>query len=247
MSKIEAVIVSFNCLDLLSVTLPRNLPELDHIIIVTKPEDEETIEYCRSTDSDKLTIFTTDAFTVSGAVFNKGFAIAQAFNSCLKYNDWIVTQDTDIILHKGFNRDFINFNPDTERFYGMRRINIDTREEFESLEKGEKKLEDFICYRGSGYGYWACANVNSTIYKKLLKEWGGFGYPFWVKEARDIDWIWRNNWGERIFSPPLDKFPDCHFQSNNDYDIGLYTELPFRCLHLGIPGKNHEVRTTEKF
>ena len=46
MHKLEAFIVSFGCLDLLSITLPRNLPELDHVVIITKPEDKETIEYC---------------------------------------------------------------------------------------------------------------------------------------------------------------------------------------------------------
>ena len=107
--------------------------------------------------------------------------------------------------------------------------------------------EDTILFRGSGYGYASICNYNSMTYKKLLNEWSGLGYPWWIKEAREIDWIWRNKWGERVFSPPLGKFPECHLEPNNDYDTGLYEELPMRCIHLGMPGLNHESRQTEKF
>ena len=169
MPKIESIIVSFNCLDLLSITLPRNINEYDNIIIVTKPEDIETIEYCRSIANNNITIFTTSVFNYDGAVFNKGLAIALAMNH-LKYNDWIVTQDTDIILPEKFKEKFFNFELNKEYFYGMRRINIETKQDLIDLESGFKNIDDFICYRGSGYGYWACCNYNSNTYQNLLKE-----------------------------------------------------------------------------
>src|SRR3990167_1945612 len=141
MSKLESIIVSFNCLDLLSITLPRNLPELDHIVIVTKPEDKKTIEYCRAF-GDKITIFSTDIFTQDNANFNKGAAISLAIIHYLRFKDYFCTQDTDVILNKGFKNNFWSYKPDPCKFYGMRRVNIDTREDFEALERGEKKLED---------------------------------------------------------------------------------------------------------
>lgn len=246
MHKLEAFVVSFNCLDLLSITLPRNLPELDSVIIITKEEDKETIDYCHSLQDSKISIFVTDAFTFDNAKFNKGLSIAQAF-TVSKFRDYLITQDTDIILPKNFKRDFLTLNPDIEKFYGIRRVNLDTKQDLDDLDSGKKNLEDYLCYRGSGYGFMSIVNYNSTTYQKLLKEWNGFGYPFWVKEAREIDWIWRAKWGERVFDPPLTKFPECHFEPNKDYDTGLYEELPFRCIHLGMPGRNHETRTTDKF
>jgi hypothetical protein len=244
--KLESIIVSFGCLDLLSITLPLSLKELDHIIIVTKEEDKATIDYCLSLNSPIISIIRTDAFNYDGAVFNKGLAIALAMKH-LKYSDWMITQDTDIIMPEGFREKFFSLPPNTEYFYGMRRINIDTREDYEAYLNGKKSLSEFVCYRGSGYGYWSCANYKSSIYQELLKKWNGLGYPYWVKEAREIDWLWRNNWGQRDFNPPFVRYPEDHFVENQDFDTGLYRELPFRCIHLGIAGKNHETRTTELF
>lgn len=246
MSKLESIIVSFNCLDLLSLTLPKTLEYNDHVIIVTKPDDIETQKYCESLNNNKLSVCVTDVFTYDGAKFNKGLAIALAMRQ-LKFNDWIITQDTDIIIPDNFKEKFLSLSPDIEYFYGMRRVNIDTRQDFEDWSTRRKNEEDFICYRGSGYGYWACCNYNSKIYQSLLKKWGGFGYPFWIKEAREIDWIWRNHWGERAFNPPLGQFPDLHNVPNQDFDTGLYKELPWKCIHLGMPGLNHENRVTERF
>ena len=245
---IEAIIVSFNCLDLLSITLPRNLQHLDHIIILTKKDDTNTIKFCQDLDKDKITIICADdEFNYDGAIFNKGLAINRGI-AASKFKDWIITLDSDIILPASFRDDFCILPPDNELFYGMRRYNIDTREDFNDLEQGKKNINDFILYRGSGYGYFSMFNYKSKIFQDLLKKYNGFGYPFWIKEAREIDWIFRNSWGERKFNPPLfDKFPDVHFVKNSDYDTGMYRELPFNCLHLGIPGKNHEIRKTEKF
>jgi hypothetical protein len=245
--KIEAVIVAFNYLDFLSITLLKNLEEIDHIIIVTK-ENDEIIEYCRSLkiDINKLTVITTQGFHFQGAKFNKGLVINLGFQ-VLKYKDWVITMDGDVILPKDFKLKFIDCQPNVEYFYGMRRYNIDTKKDFDDLNEGNKKLTDFILYRGSGYGYFSMFNWQSTIYQKLLKSGAGMGYPFWIKEARDIDWMFRNSWGERVFNPPLGKFPECHLEPNNDYDTGLYKELPFHCIHLGMPGMNHEKRETEIF
>ena len=43
--KIEAVVVAYGFLDLAKITIPRNLPFLDHLIVLTK-EGDEIIEYC---------------------------------------------------------------------------------------------------------------------------------------------------------------------------------------------------------
>ena len=249
--KIESIIVSFNCLDLLSITLPRNLSELDHIIIVTKPEDKETINYCESFGIDKITVVTTDAFTYNQAIFNKGLAINVGFRF-LKYFDWILLKDTDVLLHREFKKDFSNLEKNKNCMYGSRRINLDTKKDFDDLESGIKKESDFICYRGFCYGFEQIINYNSETFQRLLKNNKGLSnlpYPYWMKEAREIDWLFAREFdnGTMVYDPPLGKFPECHLEKHNDYATGLLRELPWKCIHLGMPGKNHEKRETSKF
>jgi len=165
--KIEAVIVSFGMLDLLSITLPRNLPELDHVIIVTKPEDKETIEYCKSLNSNKISVVTTDAFTYNGAVFNKGLSIDVGLRY-LRYNEWVVLMDNDCVLIKDYHQKFLNFAIDKEYIYGSRRFLIEKIADWYNFIDGFSTEKDFLLVRGFCYGFFSAFHYESTTYQRLL-------------------------------------------------------------------------------
>lgn len=250
MPKFEAIIVCFDYLDFLSTTLPLNLEILDHVVVITK-ENDPIIEYCNSLKSDKISIVVTDAFHHNGAKFNKGLVINIGFQALI-YKEWVMTLDADIVLSPDFKDKFCQSFNNIEYIYGSRRYNIDTRKDWEDFQSGKKPVDDFILYRGFGYGYMTMWHYQSSIFQKLLKDNNGLAYPYWIKEAREIDWMFVRNWenGQVIYDPHLDScppFPDCHKVPHKDYSLGLLKEIPCYVYHLGEPGKNHETRVTEEF
>jgi len=246
--KFEAIIVAYNYKDFLSTTLPLNLEVLDHVVVITK-ENDPIIEYCQSLKSDKISIVITDAFHHDGAKFNKGLVINIGFQNLI-HKEWVMTLDADIVLPPDFKDKFCKSFNNLEYIYGSRRYNIDTRKEWEDLQAGRKTVNDFILFRGFGYGFLTMWHYHSSTFQRLLKDNNGLAYPFWIKEAREIDWMFVRNWenGGMNYQPPLDQpFPDCHFIKHNDSTFGLLKEIPCYVYHLGEPGKNHEERVTEEF
>lgn len=244
---IEAIIVCVNYSDFLEITLPKNINHFDHIIIITTPEDVNTINYIESLKSAKISLIKTNYFTFNRAKFNKGLAINLAYDH-LKYKDFICYLDSDIVLEEDFRTKFENQKPEIELFYGCPRRDFPTKQHWDDFISNKKQLNEFIKYRGSGYGFFAIHNYNSTIFQNLLRNnLYKMPYPYWFLNGSESDWVFRNYWGERIFNPKLGKFPECHLEPNNDYDTGKYKELPFECYHLGEVGKNHNNRVTEQF
>ena len=242
--KLEAIIVCVNYSDLLSITLPRNIEYFDKVIVVTKEDDLDTINLCKN--MDKVHVVTTDAFNHNGAKFNKGLAINVGYKF-LEHKEFVMNLDADILLPMNFREDFFKLNPDPEFGYGCRRFDIPTKEDLDDILNGRKSPNDYILFRGSGYGYLFITHYQSMIFQTLYHKSDGVPYPHYFSDGAESDWRFRNNWGERVFSPPLGEFPECHLEQNRDHDTGLYRELPMTCLHLGMPGKNHEKRVTEKF
>lgn len=233
-NKIEAIIVAFDYLDLLSITLPRNLEVLDHIIILTK-ENDPVVEYCNSLKSDKLTCITTDAFHHNGAEMNKGLAINVGLQQLI-YKDWILLLDSDIILPADFKEKVNLPELDKEIMWGCRRYNIETEDEWLKIENNPTELKNSCLYRGFCYGFFQLINHNSSTYQRLLKDNHGISnlpYPYWITGNHSIDWLFSNEWGGQIvYCPTLEKFPDDHHKESNDSATGLLKELPTNCIHL---------------
>ncbi len=245
---IEAIIVSFGMLDLLSITLPRNLPELDHVIIVTKPEDKETVEYCKSLNSNKISVVTTDAFTYDGAVFNKGLSIDVGLRY-LRYNEWVVLMDNDCVLIKDYHQKFLNSATDKEYIYGSRRLLLETKQDWIEFSSGLFAESNYLLPRGFCYGFHSSFHYESSTYQRLLKETNGYPYPAYMKVANEIDWLFTRefNGATMVYDPPLGKYPDCHLEPHNDRTEGWMKELPFPIYHLGPVGINHTTRKSSKF
>lgn len=244
--KIEAIIVCVNYSDFLKITLPLNLINFNHVVIITSLNDEKTKEYVKNLNNPSISLIETDVFTRNGAIFNKGAAINIAY-SFLKYKDYICYLDSDIVIEDCFFDKFKQFNPNIEYFYGCPRRDFPQKNNWEDFVNGNVDKNKFIKYRGSGYGFFSVHNYKSNIFQKLLDYFNGYPYPFWFSNGAESDWVFRNYWGERIFCPKLGDFPQCHLEKNQDYDTGYYKELPFECYHLGEVGKNHNQRVTPEY
>ena len=238
-NKTEAVIICVNYSDFLSITLQYNLKQFDHVIIVTSHSDNDTVNICSKYN---CTLIKTNSFYENGNKFNKGAGINVAFKY-LKYKNWVAHMDSDIILCDHFMNDFLNQQNDIEYLYGCRRYDFPKPEDWNDLVSGNRKLNEYTCYRGSGYGYFQLWNYNSKIFQNLMTSTDNNPYPNWINSAAESDSIFMKKWGERCC--PLNA--GNHLIDEGDYDAGMYKELSQRCYHLGQHGINHTGRVTQEF
>lgn len=238
-SKIEAIIACVNYSDFLKITLEKNLKQFDNIIVITSESDLLTQELCKKLNCELLV---TDVFYANDKKFNRGAAINLAFN-ILKYKDWIVNMDADILLPENFINQFKEENMDREYFYGSRRVDFPTPKDWNDFNSGIRDISEYVCYRGSGYGYFQLFNYNSSTFQELNRRTSRNPYPNWLNSVAEADSIYKNYWGDRVC--PLNH--GNHSIDVGDYDVGLYKELSQRCYHLGQHGINHTGRISEEF
>jgi len=132
--KIDAIITCVDYPDFLKVTLPVAKKELDHVTVVTSPRDKATQLVCQDLGVDFLV---TDKFTRNGAVFNKGAATNLGIQN-IKYNDWIMCLDADILLPTGLKSKLFEKVSDTSTLYGFDRFDITGYDQYEKLlESGD--------------------------------------------------------------------------------------------------------------
>ena len=119
--KIEAVVASVGFDDLLDVTLPHTLTQVDAAYVVTSMTDAKTVQVCRKHGAVPIQ---TDAFGTSEGRFLKG----QGLNLGLirmQYHGWRVALDADIILPPHFRRVVVNHETlDVQCLYGADRVNL---------------------------------------------------------------------------------------------------------------------------
>ena len=118
--KIEAVIVCQNYGDFLAHTLPENINHFDRLVVVTHPDDKETIDVCNrfSVDCVKTTEMHSD-----GDKFNKGRCINLGLGH-LRGMDWILHLDADIVLPHRFRDMLHRTKLDKNNIYGADRMNV---------------------------------------------------------------------------------------------------------------------------
>ena len=206
------ICVGENALNFLKITLPQNIKFFDHYIVLTSPDDINTIRFCSAYD---ITLVITDAFYINGCKFNKGAAYNQAFN-VLKYKEWIKILDVDSFISNKLGKYLNESSFDKEYFYSSRRVIVPKYYDFNMLcnweEEYEKQLENCL---GCGWGYDQQFHYDSAAFKQQNRL-----YPnsHWVAES---DWRFRNVWGEPI--------------NNYTENSGLLREVPLRIYHLGEP------------
>lgn len=210
--RIEAITtcVGKSALDMLIFSYVLNCGIFDNFIVVTTPEDKDTQRFCNDLG---ISLAVTNAYYKYNFKFNKGAAINEGLKE-LKFFDWIIHLDSDIILREDYREILEKELDDIECFYGSRRIIVPKKKDFFDILEGKREESDYISYPGIGYGYIQIWNMQSSIIKSGAK------YPE-IYEKGDSDWKWRNLWGDCI-------------NSDTEY-TGKLKRISANVLHLGLP------------
>jgi hypothetical protein len=91
---VRAITVCVNYSDLLAATLPSILRHVRDLLIVTTPDDLQTIDLAIRAS---VRLLKTAAFYQNGDTFNKGRALEEGFD-VLGRNGWILVLDADVML-----------------------------------------------------------------------------------------------------------------------------------------------------
>lgn len=127
-TKIDGLVVCENYSDYFSQCVAGWKKVLRSMLVVTSNRDKETESLCMSHGLD---VFKTDVFWDRGAKFNKGAAIAEAYES-KEWSDWVLFFDADMNPPEDLSASLEDLSPGT--LYGVNRI----------LESGEKIIETEI-------------------------------------------------------------------------------------------------------
>lgn len=138
---IEAVTVCVGYSDFLSVSLPRNLPLFDRLVIVTTPEDQATREVCRRYG---VVPILTREFYRDAAPFNKGRGINKGLDQ-LAHTGWVVHFDSDIILPPSFRAAVRDADLDPECLYGCDRAMVRSFRDWLKLLDSGYLQHDYHC------------------------------------------------------------------------------------------------------
>lgn len=249
--RIDAIIQSCDYADMLAVTLPLNRPSFDNVLVYTKPGDTATKEVCAANGVECIE---TDGFTANGSVFNRGYVYNEAFRYTLLGSrgsgrgvpPWLCIIDSDIVLPHDWRAQFEALPPNYEYFYGVRRYNVETAEQWRAIQADSDQLRNVTCFRGYGYGYLQIFSPLSSTFQRLWVETQGNVYPEWI-DGSTADWKLRNAWGDAPWNPPTqppDHILDHAAPEPCDPPTGLLRQLPFNVVHLGISGMNATGRHT---
>lgn len=124
---VEAVTVSVGCGDFLAHTLPLNMHHFDRIVVVTEPQDKDTINVC---DHYGVKYVATNKFQPGVHTFCKGLGINEGLK-ILDRKAWMVHLDSDIILPPHFRRTLARMDLDTSYIFGMDRFEFKSYDEWQ--------------------------------------------------------------------------------------------------------------------
>jgi len=91
----KSITVSVGYSKLLALTLPRNAPHFERVLVVTSTTDDETPAVCDPFGN--VDVLRTDAFYEDGASLNKGKALGQGVD-LIELDGWFCVWDADTML-----------------------------------------------------------------------------------------------------------------------------------------------------
>ncbi|MBI3406934.1 MAG: hypothetical protein HY040_01075 [Planctomycetes bacterium] len=130
---LEGIIVSVDYGDFLAETLPRNLAHFDRLVVVTQPEDGETIAVCKKHGVPHVS---SNFHLEDGEMFNKGRLINLGI-SHLRHEGWLLQLDADIVLPERLRHMLRLARLDPNCIYGADRFNSRSFAELESAYGGQ--------------------------------------------------------------------------------------------------------------
>lgn len=142
---VEAVTVCVDYADFLRETIPANRGHFDHWLIITSPDDDNTLNLCRR---HNLEVITTRDFYRDGDSFNKGRAIERGLGM-LAHTDWILHLDADIALPGDFRDSLEDADLDPSCIYGADRLMIQSWEQWEKMKNEGFLRRGWHCVVGS--------------------------------------------------------------------------------------------------
>ncbi len=159
MNKLEAITVAINYSDYLELTLPENISYFDNYNILTIEEDKETIELCNKYGANCIIV--DNPFGKNGFSFDKGYVIQEGLRN-LKFFDWILLLDADIIVPTNF-RELLNLDSlDMNILHGASRSFAWDYNEYLQYKNKEKTIDEFYNLPGGeGCGYIMLFNAKS--------------------------------------------------------------------------------------
>jgi hypothetical protein len=161
--KLEAVTVCIGYADFLAETVVHNQGNFDRWVIVTSPDDRETIELCRRRN---LQVVTTTDHARDGK-FNKGRAISLGLNY-LSADAWVLHLDADVVLPNQARQMLEVAHLDPTCIYGADRICLQSWDEWQELLRSG--------YLNDQHGYQLCCNpyLKKSIGTRVIR--GRHGY-----------------------------------------------------------------------
>src|SRR4051794_22383804 len=120
----NAIIVSVDYTDLLSITLPWNRHHFNRVYIVTSIKDLPNI--APVAEANQCFVYATDSFYRNGATFNKWLALEEGLDR-LGRNGFICVMDADVVWPK----DLKGWQPEKGYLYSpLRHMHEDLRQRF---------------------------------------------------------------------------------------------------------------------
>ena len=143
--KIIAISVCVNYADLFRIALKTNAGLLDHIYVVTTPDDIHTQDLCKLYSN--ITLIVSHSIHKNNAKFNKSAMVREAQDIVHKQhaNDWIVLLDADIVLPECFKEKF-NKDMGKTSLYSIPRVDYHNLESYMSKCNGKKYPYKFMGY-----------------------------------------------------------------------------------------------------
>lgn len=120
---ITALLVSVNYSDYLEVALSYNTKQFDKIIVLTIESDKACQEVCSKHSNVKCLVYSDEILKKNGAKFNKGAIMNKGLEylNSIKYSDWLVLTDSDIIFPENFKDLLLSKNKDLNILFSMKR------------------------------------------------------------------------------------------------------------------------------
>jgi hypothetical protein len=137
--RLQTAISCVNYDDFLAATLPRNLPHLDAVTVITSPNDRATVRLAKQLG---VQLFITDAWH-SGGPLNKALALNQWVTHASAFDPeaWLMTLDADILLSQPVANCLDALDP--RCLYSARRRMCGDFAAWDEFMSGSKVLSDF--------------------------------------------------------------------------------------------------------